>query len=209
METTLPAPAEPHPGPDSGTRAPIDATAVETLLRDLLIALGEDPTRPGLADTPARVTRFFTEFLGHEAGTTDTTFEYQAEGEGCVAVGGIRTASLCEHHLLPFTVEAVVAYAPVDRVLGLSKLVRIAHQHAHKLQLQERLGAEIAEDVARLTGSKQVAVWMVGDHSCMVARGVRAHGTRTATEYLLKPLAADMAAVERLRRVAALAGGAR
>ncbi|MFF4924197.1 GTP cyclohydrolase I [Kitasatospora sp. NPDC001261] len=209
MNTTLTPPVLPHQGPVSGTRAPIDTPAVESLLRDLLIALGEDPTRPGLAETPARVARFYTEFLGHEAGTTDTTFEYQAEGEGCVAVGGIRTASLCEHHLLPFTVEAVIAYAPADRVLGLSKLVRIANRHSHKLQLQERLGAEIAEDVARLTGSKQVAVWMVGNHSCMVARGVRAHGSRTATEYLLKPLAADTAAVERLRRVAVLAGGAR
>ncbi|MFJ9446430.1 GTP cyclohydrolase I [Kitasatospora sp. NPDC101235] len=209
MNTTLTIPAAPHTGPAADARAPIDGAIVENLVRDLLVALGEDPSRPGLADTPARVTRFLTEFLGHEAGTTDTTFEYHAEGEGCVAVGGIRTASLCEHHLLPFTVEAVVAYTPADRVLGLSKLVRIAHQHAHKLQLQERLGAEIAEDVARLTGSKQVAVWMVGDHSCMVARGVRAHGTRTATEYLLKPLADDPAAVERLRRVAALAGGVR
>ncbi|MED7950407.1 GTP cyclohydrolase I [Streptomyces sp. BE303] len=205
MNTTLTAPAAPAAGP----RAPIDTAAVETLVHQLLVALGEDPARPGLAETPVRVARFFTEFLGHEAGTTDTTFEYQAEGEGCVAVGGIRTASLCEHHLMPFTVEAVVAYAPANRVLGLSKLVRIVHRHAHKLQLQERLGAEIAEDVARLAGSKQVAVWMVGDHSCMVARGVRAHGTRTATEYLLKPLAADTAAVERLRRVAVLAGGAR
>ncbi|MFE6977057.1 GTP cyclohydrolase I [Streptomyces sp. NPDC057682] len=209
MNTTLTIPAAAGTGPADSGRAPIDGEAVEHLVRDLLVALGEDPARPGLADTPARVARFLTGFLSYEAGTTDTTFDYHAEGEGCVAVGGIRTASLCEHHLLPFTVEAVVAYAPADRVLGLSKLVRIAHRHAHKLQLQERLGAEIAEDVARLTGSKQVAVWLVGDHSCMVARGVRAHGSRTATKYLLGPLAGDVAAVERLRRVADLAGGVR
>jgi len=210
LHSTLTIPEQPTAAHGGGTvGGPVDAERVEACVRELLIALGQDPQRPGLADTPARVTRFWSEFLGYDPGTTDTSFEYQADGEGCVAVGGIRTASLCEHHLLPFTVEVCVAYAPAERVLGLSKLVRIVDKHAHQLQLQERLGAQVAEDIARLTGSAAVAVWMVGEHLCMTARGVRAHGTRTATEYLLAPLADNPGTVERLRRVAAMTGGAR
>ncbi|MFD0396491.1 GTP cyclohydrolase I [Kitasatospora sp. NPDC127121] len=187
----------------------IDAPRVESIIGELLNALGQDVTGEGLTGTPGRVARFWKEFLEYEPGTTDTVFEHHAEGEGCVAVGGIRTASVCEHHLLPFTVQVCVAYAPAGQVLGLSKLVRIVERHAHALQLQERLSAQVAEEVARLTGSKAVAVWAVGEHQCMTVRGVRAHGSRTATEYLLAPLADDPRTVERLRRVAALAGGAR
>ncbi|WP_316527568.1 GTP cyclohydrolase I [Kitasatospora brasiliensis] len=210
MHSTLTDPSPTRSGIEPAVgRPPIDTTKVAGIVRDLLIALGQDPQRPGLVDTPDRVARYWAEVLDYDPGTTDTVFDHQAEGEGCVAVGGIRITSTCEHHLLPFTAEVCIAYAPAGRVLGLSKLVRIAHKHAHKLQLQERLGAEIAEEVARLTDSKAVAVWMVGEHLCMTARGVTAHGARTATEYLSQTLAGDLVTVERLRRVAAMAGGVR
>ncbi|MEV7930419.1 GTP cyclohydrolase I FolE [Kitasatospora sp. NPDC088779] len=195
--------------PATGEPAPsrVDTAAVEACVRDLLRALGQDVTSPGLADTPGRVARFYQEFLEYQPGSLGTVFEHQVTGAGCVAVGGIRTASLCEHHLLPFEVEVCVAYAPAGQVLGLSKLVRIVEKHAHALQLQERLTVQVAEEVARLTGSKAVAVWAVGEHQCMTVRGVRAHGSRTATEYLLPTLADHPELVERLRRTAAMTGG--
>ncbi|MFJ1708727.1 GTP cyclohydrolase I [Kitasatospora sp. NPDC088346] len=209
MTDTLTALAPPAAPSGSGARSRIDSQAVEASVRALLVALGQDLGRPGLVDTPARVARYWSEFLGHEPGTIDTVFEHSAEGQDCVAVGGIRTTSLCEHHLLPFTVEVRVAYRPEGQVLGLSKAVRIVEKYAHALQLQERLTAQVAEEIARLTGSKAVGVWAVGEHLCMTGRGVRAHGSRTATEYLLPTLAADPALAERLHRVASMTGGAR
>ncbi|MEU1284497.1 GTP cyclohydrolase I FolE [Kitasatospora sp. NPDC005856] len=202
---TIPAP----PAPSRAAAGPIDTAVVEDCVRQLLRALGQDVDRPGLLETPARVARFWAEFLGHEPGATGTVFEHTVQGEDCVAVGGIRTASMCEHHLLPFTVEVSVAYRPDGQVLGLSKIVRIVEQHAHALQLQERLTAQVAEEVARLTGSQAVAVWAVGEHQCMTVRGVRAHGARTATEYLLPALARDALLAERLRRAAEMTGAGR
>ncbi|MGW4694075.1 GTP cyclohydrolase I [Kitasatospora cineracea] len=218
MSTTLTIPvpvpvpgtaAAPGTGAAPAARPPIDTGRVAAIVRSLLVELGQDPDRAGLAQTPDRVARYLAEFLDHDPGRIDTVFEHQARSEGCVAVGGIRTTSLCEHHLLPFTVEAHVAYRPAGRVLGLSKLVRITHKHAHALQLQERLGDDILREVAELTGSTAVAVWLVGEHSCMTARGVSAHGSRTATEHLTREVADDPEMTERLRRVALMAGGAR
>lgn len=157
------------------TAAGVDTDAVARAARDLLVAIGEDPDREGLRDTPARYARWWAEFIDHDAGRTDTAFE-SVTVDQMVAVSGIRVWSLCEHHLLPFWCDVSVGYITRDRVLGLSKFARIARAHAHRLQLQERLTAGIADDIQRLTGSPDVAVAAAGEHLCMTARGVRTAG---------------------------------
>src|SRR5438876_8986277 len=98
-----------------------------------------------------------------------------------VCVSGIRVASLCEHHLLPFWCDVSIGYIPDEKVLGLSKFARIAHQFAHRLQLQERLGQQIADEIIRIIGTQNVAVVLKGKHLCMTARGIRMPGRMTSS----------------------------
>jgi GTP cyclohydrolase I len=98
-----------------------------------------------------------------------------------VVVSGLQVWSLCEHHLIPFWSRVSVAYLTGERVLGLSKFARIAHKYAHKLQLQERLAQEIADEVQQVTGSEDVAVLAVGQHLCMVMRGIKTPGHMTTS----------------------------
>ncbi|GHH76904.1 GTP cyclohydrolase 1 [Streptomyces sulfonofaciens] len=153
---------------------------IELLARQLLVAIGEDPEREGLRDTPARYARWWREFTRYEPGTMDTVFE-TTTGANLVAVSAIGVWSLCEHHLLPFSCRLTVGYLPHGQILGLSKFARIAQRHAHKLQSQERLSEEIADDVEKLTGSPDVAVIGKGEHLCMAMRGIRAPATMTTT----------------------------
>ncbi|OIJ86426.1 GTP cyclohydrolase [Streptomyces colonosanans] len=166
--------------PEAATVRPaIDQDYIADLYRQLLSALGEDPDRDGLKDTPRRVARWWSEFLEHDPGRTDTLFTHErasADGEELVIVSGIVVASLCEHHLLPMTLDVTAAYCPAGQVLGLSKIVRIAQAHGHRLQLQERIVNGIAEDLAKVTGAADVAVVARGEHACMSMRGVRASG---------------------------------
>ncbi len=148
--------------------------------RELLIAIGEDPEREGLQETPRRWADAWREFIEYDPGTTETTFSSVASDQ-LVCVSGIRVASLCEHHLLPFWCEVSIGYIPNDKVLGLSKFARIAHQFAHRLQLQERLGQQIADEIARITGTENVAVVLKGEHYCMAARGIRTPGRMTSS----------------------------
>jgi len=143
--------------------------------RELLLAIGEDPEREGLQETPRRWADAWREFIEYDPGTTETTFSSVASDQ-LVCVSGIRVASLCEHHLLPFWCEVSIGYIPNNKVLGLSKFARIAHQFAHRLQLQERLGQQIADEITRITGTENVAVVLKGDHYCMAARGIRTPG---------------------------------
>ncbi|WP_079055862.1 GTP cyclohydrolase I [Streptomyces caeruleatus] len=167
----------------SSPRQPvIDQEQVAGLYRQLLFALGEDPDRDGLKDTPRRVARWWSEFLEYEPGRTDTLFTHEqanVDGEEVVIVSGIVVASLCEHHLLPMTLTLTVAYCPVGQVLGLSKIARIAQAHGHRLQLQERIVGGIAEEMAKVTGASDIAVSAAGEHACMSMRGVRAMGALT------------------------------
>jgi len=150
---------------------------VKELTRELLIALGDDPDRPGIADTPRRVADFWREFIDYNPGRVDTAFAQEATSfGGFVAVTNMRVWSNCEHHLIPFWTDISIGYMPNGSVLGLSKFARIAHAHAHKLQLQERLVQEIAADVAALTGSDDVIVVGKGVHLCMVMRGIQTEG---------------------------------
>jgi GTP cyclohydrolase I len=145
---------------------------LQELCRELLIELGEDPDRPGIADTPRRWADWWIEFVEYKPGTIDTTFE-QVTTDQIVIVGPMRVYSLCEHHLLPFWCDITVAYIAEDKVLGLSKFARIAHLYAHRLQLQERLTHQIADEVQRVTGSEDVFVVGRGEHLCMSMRGIR------------------------------------
>ncbi len=148
---------------------------VASLYSALLEELGEDVNREGLRDTPMRAARFWQEFIDYDPGNLDVTFE-AIQTDQMIAVSGIKVFSLCEHHLVPFQCDVAIAYIAQKKVLGLSKLARIAHKYAHRLQLQERLVQQIANEVSELTGAPDVAVLGRGQHLCMVMRGVRTNG---------------------------------
>jgi len=154
---------------------------VRELTQQLLLALGEDPTREGLRETPDRVSRWWSEFLDYQPGKLDTTFAHHNQTDSFVAVTGVRVWSLCEHHLMPFWCDLHMAYVPYERVLGLSKFARIAQQYAHRLQIQERMVEQIADAISEYSGSPNVMVIGSGVHLCMVMRGVRAEGTMTTS----------------------------
>src|SRR5713226_10397847 len=126
----------------------VDYPRLLALGRELLLAIGEDPEREGLRETPRRWANAWREFMEYDPGTTETTFSSVASDQ-LVCVSGIRVASLCEHHLLPFWCEVSIGYIPNEKVLGLSKFARIAHRFAHRLQLQERLGKHITNEISR------------------------------------------------------------
>lgn len=157
----------------------VDKRVVEQLVYALLHAVGEDPGREGLRDTPARVARFWGEFLDHTV-PASTMFEQQTSDD-LVAVGPMRVWSLCEHHLLPFYADVTIGYLPDGLVLGLSKFARIAHHAAGRLQLQERLVAQIADQVSSTTRSPDVAVVARGRHLCMEMRGVKTPAITTTS----------------------------
>lgn len=149
----------------------IDRAGVERAVLMLLHAIGEDPSRDGLCDTPARVARFWEEFIDGPEPTT-VSFEHQSTDD-LVVVSGMEVFSLCEHHLLPIKATVTIGYMPAERILGLSKFGRIAQQVAHKLQVQERMTAQIADAVQATTECSDVAVIATGEHMCMTMRGVK------------------------------------
>jgi GTP cyclohydrolase I len=151
--------------------------------RRLLKEIGEDPERDGLRDTPERFARWWREFINYDPGTISTLFE-TATSNQMVTVSNIEVWSLCEHHLLPFQCLITISYRPTGRLLGLSKFARIAHGHAHHLQVQERLVSDIAQDVCAVTGSPDVAVIARGEHLCMTMRGIKTSAHMTSTAYL-------------------------
>lgn len=151
-----------------------------TLGRALLIALGENPEREGLRGTPRRWADAWREFIEYDPGTIDTCFASESTDQ-MVCISGIRVTSICEHHLMPFLCDIAIGYIPDKKVLGLSKFARIAHQCAHRLQLQERLGEHIADTVGQVTGSEHVAVVLCGEHLCMSTRGIRTPGKMTTS----------------------------
>lgn len=158
----------------------IDENKVKVLIAELLDQLGQS-FRPGLHNTPARVARFWKNFLEYDPGDIDVTFESTSIDQ-LVVVKGIRVYSMCEHHLLPITCDIDIGYIPGLRVLGLSKLARIAHKYAHGLQLQERLTQEIADEVSVTAGVLDVAVVVTGVHMCMQMRGIKTPGKMITSE---------------------------
>jgi GTP cyclohydrolase I len=154
----------------------VDYDRVLELGRELLVALGEDPEREGLRETPERWASWWKEFIDYQEDNTDTTFNAITTDQ-MVTISGMRVWSVCEHHLLPFWADVSIGYIVHEKVLGLSKFARIAHKAAHGLQLQERLTNEIAEEVMRVTGSPDVIVSADGMHLCMMMRGIRTEAT--------------------------------
>ncbi len=150
---------------------PIDKEKLEMAARLIIEAVGEDPSREGLRETPRRFAEAIAEILSGYGGGDE--YAWFTEESDLVVVAGIRFYSLCEHHLLPFFGVAHVAYLPRGRVIGLSKLVRIVRRFASRLQIQERMTQQIAEEVERATGSEDVMVVTEAVHLCMAMRGVR------------------------------------
>jgi GTP cyclohydrolase I len=148
--------------------------------------LGEDPTRDGLRDTPRRVAKMYGELLGGYFQDLDTIvngarFEVEYGASEMVMASEIEYVSMCEHHMLPFTGKAHVAYIPRDRVIGLSKIPRIVDMFAHRLQVQERLTNEIADALEKAISPAAVMVVLEGQHSCAALRGVKKHGMNMTT----------------------------
>jgi GTP cyclohydrolase I len=160
-------------------RPTVDLARLENIGRELLEAIGEDLTRADLAETPRRWARWWQEFIEYDAGKTDTLFESSTVGQ-IVVVSPMRVWSLCAHHLLPFWCDVSVAYIPNGKVLGLSKFARIAHQYAHRLQIQEGLVTQIADEVQQITSVPDVAVMGQGVHLCMTMRGIQTPAVMTS-----------------------------
>lgn len=170
------------PTPSRPVRA-IDTGRVADVIAQLLTELGEDPAREGLRDTPDRVAAWWSEFLSPAGATAATCFsESQVSGQ-MVIVGGMSVWSLCEHHLLPMNLQVTAGYMPNGKVVGLSKFGRIAQHFAGRLQVQERFTHQVADYVADVIGSDDIAVAVRGVHLCMSLRGVRMEAARTSSLY--------------------------
>ena len=182
----------------TGEERGIDTKAIEEHIRGILKALGEDPEREGLKETPHRVAKMYEEvFAGIRysnqeiADMFNKTFEEGDEGDssdGCgqiVVMKDIDLFSYCEHHMaLMYDMKATVAYVPAGKVIGLSKIPRICDMVCRRLQLQERIGRDIADILSQVTGSPDVAVMLEGYHSCVNARGIKKNNTKTYTAEL-------------------------
>ena len=173
----------------------IDKEAIKERIRDILVALGDDPEREGLKETPKRVAKMFEEVFEGMTLSNDeiaeffgTTFEDEALDEcqnNFVIIKDIPIFSYCEHHMaLMYDMKVSVAYLPKDKVLGLSKIARICDMVGKRLQLQERIGSDIAEIIMEVSGSEDVAVYIEGCHSCMSARGIKKQNAKTVTTTL-------------------------
>jgi GTP cyclohydrolase I len=160
----------------------------EAAVRTLIEWAGDDPDREGLLDTPGRVVRAYEElFSGYESDPREyleRTFEEVAGYDELVVLRDIRVVSFCEHHMLPFLGRAHVGYLPSDRVVGISKLARVVHGFARRLQIQEKLTSEIAAAIHDILQPRGVGVVIVSEHSCMTMRGVNTPGSRLTTSSL-------------------------
>ena len=180
----------------------IDERAIEEHIRGILAALGDDPDREGLRDTPRRVARMYSEvfegmnYTNHEIAemfgkTFEDGFEDGSDAEidadpgRVVVMKDIDMFSYCEHHMaLMYDMKATVAYVPGSKVIGLSKIARVCDMVGRRLQLQEKIGKDIADIITEITGSEDVAVTLEACHSCVTARGIKKTNTKTYTAEL-------------------------
>ena len=183
----------------------IDERAIEEHIRGILIALGDDPEREGIKDTPKRVAKMYSEvfegmnYTNHEiAEMFGKTFEEGVDEEMAsdpgrvVVMKDIDMFSYCEHHMaLMYDMKATVAYVPGGKVIGLSKIARVCDMVGRRLQLQEKIGRDIADIISEITGSEDVAVTLEACHSCVTARGIKKTNTRTYTAELRGRFRAD------------------
>ena len=162
-----------------------DQARIERAIREILLAIGEDPKRDGLRDTPARVARAYAEqFAGMGMRPADVlTTVFDADHEEMVLVKDIEVYSTCEHHLVPFFGRAHVGYIPIEKgqITGLSKLARLVDLYARRLQVQERMTSQIADALMDTLEPRGVVVIIEAEHLCMSMRGVRKPGAKTIT----------------------------
>ena len=160
-----------------------DAQRIERVIRELLLAIGQDPDREGLVDTPKRVAQMYIEIAGgsREQAVDVLGTQFDEEHQEMVVVRDVPFYSLCEHHLLPFFGTAHVGYLPRGRVVGLSKIVRAIDILARQPQVQERLTSQVADAVMTALDPEGVAVVMRAEHLCMSMRGIRKPGTSVVT----------------------------
>jgi GTP cyclohydrolase I len=170
------------------TRQTVTQGQAEAAVRTLIQWAGDDPDREGLTETPSRVARAYRElFAGYDANPLDymeRTFEEVGGYDELVVLRDIPVVSFCEHHMLPVLGRAHVGYLPTDRVVGISKLARVVHGFARRLQIQEKLTADIAGAIDRVLKPKGVGVVIEAEHSCMTLRGVNTPGASLTTSHL-------------------------
>jgi GTP cyclohydrolase IA len=182
------APAQNQPAPD-GVKASPTREEAEAAIRTLLLWAGDDPNREGLRDTPSRVARayqeFFTGYGTDPFALLERTFEETDGYDEIVLLRDIRLESTCEHHMAPIIGRVHVAYLPHRRVVGISKLARVVDAYAKRLQIQEKLTAQIANTIQDVLEPRGVAVVVEAAHQCMTTRGVHKPGVTMVTSRML------------------------
>ena len=166
------------------SRRNMDLPKIEHAVREILEAIGEDPDREGLLETPQRVARMYAEvFAGLHRDISKDIKTFHGEGnDEMILIGDIPFYSMCEHHLLPFHGKAHVVYIPKDgKIFGLSKVARIVDTLSRKPQLQEKLTSEIADAIEKAVDARSVCVVLEAEHLCMTMRGIRKPGSKTVT----------------------------
>ena len=159
----------------------MDEDRVKKLIRDLIIEIGEDPTREGLKDTPRRIASAYKEIFAGYDSDSELSVQFSEDSE-TVVIRNIQFYSMCEHHMLPFYGKITLAYSPNGRVFGISKLVRLVEKHSKRLQIQERMTKNIADELYS-HGVKGVAVIAEAEHLCMKMRGVRNDANVTSAAF--------------------------
>jgi GTP cyclohydrolase I len=159
----------------------MDKERVKKLVRELIIEIGEDPTREGLKDTPERIANMYEEIFGGYESDSELSVQFSEDSDVVVA-RNIQFYSMCEHHMLPFFGKIHIVYSPNGRVFGISKLVRLVEKYSKRLQIQERLTKNIADELFA-QGVKGVVVLADAEHFCMKMRGVRNDATLTTSAY--------------------------
>jgi GTP cyclohydrolase I len=159
----------------------MDENRVKKLLRELIIEIGEDPTREGLKGTPERIASAYKEIFSGYDSDSEISVQFSEDSE-TVVIKDIKFYSMCEHHILPFFGKITLAYSPNGRVFGISKLVRLVEKYSKRLQIQERMTKNIADELYS-QGIKGVAVIVEAEHLCMKMRGVRNDANVTSTAF--------------------------
>jgi len=159
----------------------MDKERVKKLVRELIIEIGEDPTREGLQDTPERIGNMYAEIFGGYESDSELSVQFSEDSDVVIA-RDIQFYSMCEHHMLPFFGKIHIAYSPNGRVFGISTLVRLVEKYSKRLQIQERLTKNIADEL-NAQGVKGVVVLAEAEHLCMKMRGVRNDAMLISTAY--------------------------
>src|SRR4051794_10759093 len=185
----------------------VDHARIEAAVREILLAVGEDPDREGLLETPARVARMYAELFSglHEDPRVHLHKTFTEKYDEVVLVKDVKFASTCEHHLLPFTGKVHVAYLPEGKIVGLSKIPRVIEVLSHRPQVQERMTEELADLLMQELAPRGVAVIIEAEHSCMTIRGVRSHDSVCTTSSMRGTFRAN--AATRAELMALIYGG--